>query len=757
MDGVPKQVGVYTLEREISQGGMGVVYLASRTSDFSKQVALKVLKRGMDTDALLRRFRREREILARLEHPNIARLLDGGALPDGRPYLVMEYVDGVPVTEHCRPLHIGKRLRLFLQICEGVICAHRSLVIHRDLKPANILVTEAGEVKLLDFGIAKLLEADHEETLAMTTEEHTFYTPEYASPEQLERQPVTVATDVYSLGAVLREMLREPGTELPQDLTAIIAMATREEPERRYASVEQFAADVRRFLDGVPVAAHAGSTSYRARKFLARHKGSLSAAVLAIAGVVGGIGMAVHETGVAQRNADTAERRFAQVRKLASVMLFDQYDSIKSVPGATKAREAIVRTAQEYLDSLAAEAGNNRELAMELAGAYHRLGDVQGMPGSANLGRVTDAIASYAKARTLLDKLPPADPQVLRLAILNLRVSALLEREGRLEEGRAMRHKRLELAQRLYDMGRDKLDAWYGLIYALQSAAVADADTGSPSKALPNLQRALQLAREWDASQPSARTQSVLAQVYADLSQVMRGIGDAREAVAYDEKVLEIRMRNVTRHPNHEPYWRQAFLVHWYLGTDHAHPQLISLGDTAKGDRHCREAIRWARKSFDADPANVQAKIDLALAHRCLGAVYLMSQPALAVEEYRRSLALTEAVYAKQPNLLRHLDDAANSWWGLASALRRIGRHDEAQAPYQTTLRMFEETLAKSRNFSYRQQMMYARLEYGEMRKDSAAVRRALEMARETAGAFPGAQAELDLKRAMAVAKKVGE
>ncbi len=193
MDGVPKQVGVYTLEREISQGGMGVVYLASRTSDFSKQVALKVLKRGMDTDALLRRFRREREILARLEHPNIARLLDGGALPDGRPYLVMEYVDGVPVTEHCRPLHIGKRLRLFLQICEGVVCAHRSLVIHRDLKPANILVTEAGEVKLLDFGIAKLLEADNEETLAMTTEEHTFYTPEYASPEQLERQPVTVA------------------------------------------------------------------------------------------------------------------------------------------------------------------------------------------------------------------------------------------------------------------------------------------------------------------------------------------------------------------------------------------------------------------------------------------------------------------------------------------------------------------------------------------------------------------------------------
>ncbi|MFN7934896.1 MAG: serine/threonine-protein kinase [Bryobacteraceae bacterium] len=755
MDGVPKQIGVYTLVREISQGGMGVVYLATRTSDFSKQVALKVLKRGMDTDALLRRFRREREILARLEHPNIARLLDGGALPDGRPYLVMEYVDGAPITEYCRKhaCSVKEQLRLFLQVCEGVICAHRTLIIHRDLKPGNILVTDAGDVKLLDFGIAKLLEADREETMAMTTEEHTLYTPQYASPEQVERLAVTVATDVYSLGAVLREMLEQPEKELQ----AIVAMAMRHEAERRYESVEQFAADVQRFLDGVPVVAHADSACYRFRKFLGRHKGSLSASLLAIAGVVGGIGMAVHETRVAQGHAAAAERRFGQVRKLASGMLFDQYDSIKSTPGATKAREAIVRTAQEYLDRLAAEAGNNRELTLELAGAYHRLGDVQGIPGSANLGRVTDAIASYGKARTLLDKLPLSDPQVLRLAILNLRASALLEREGRMEEGRAMRHKRLELAQRLYDMGRDKLDAWYGLIYALQSAAVADADAGARKEALANLQRALQLAQEWDASHASNRTQSVLAQIYADLSQVMRGMGDAHQAVAYDEKVLQMRMRNVQRYPNHEPYRRQAFLVHWYLGTDHAHPLLISLGDTAKGEYHCKESIRWARQSHDSDPANVQAKIDLALAYRCLGAVYLMNKPALAIDEYRRSQALTETVYRKQPDVLRHLDDAANSWWGLASALRRAGRHNEADAPYQTTLRMFEQTLAKSRGFSYRQQMMYALLEYGEMRRNGDDVKRALHMARESAREFPGAQAELDLKRAMTVARKIGE
>lgn len=302
------RLGAWRVLEEIGRGGKGTVYRAVRDDDhFQKHVAIKVVRHGMDTEDLLRRFRHERQILANLDHPYIARLLDGGTTPDGRPFFVMEYVEGQSVALFCsesRP-DTEARCRLFLRILDAVAYAHRNLVVHRDLKPANILVKSDGTPKLLDFGVAKLLEGD---AGATNTSLYRPFTPQYASPEQIQGSPVTTAVDIYALGAILYEMLTgrpaqeiESGspveiervvcrTELPPpslsapgldaDLDNIVLMAMRKEPSRRYQSVDQLAEDIRRHLDGRAVLARQDSFWYRTRKFARRHRFQISAAAL---------------------------------------------------------------------------------------------------------------------------------------------------------------------------------------------------------------------------------------------------------------------------------------------------------------------------------------------------------------------------------------------------------------------------------------------------------------------------------------------
>jgi len=314
----PDRIGPWEIERELGHGGMGTVYLASRSVDgFRQTVALKVVRRGMDTEFVLQRFRGERRILAGLDHPGIARLLDGGSTEGGAPYFVMEYIDGRHLLEEARArdLPVRERLRIFLEVCDAVAYAHRHLVVHRDIKPSNVLVTAEGVPKLLDFGLAKLVRPDGEGADGRTETALRLLTPDYASPEQVRGEPVTTATDIYSLGVVLYELLtgkrpyrvtgrsaeaiaravceEEPArpsaaaAALRGDLDNVVLMALRKEPERRYASVEQFAEDIRRHLDGRPVAARKDTLAYRTGKFIGRHKTSVAvsaAAVLLLAG-----------------------------------------------------------------------------------------------------------------------------------------------------------------------------------------------------------------------------------------------------------------------------------------------------------------------------------------------------------------------------------------------------------------------------------------------------------------------------------------
>lgn len=358
--------GAYTIEAEIGRGGMGAVYLASRTdNEFDKKVALKLIKRGFDTDEIISRFRHERQILAQLEHPNIARLLDGGSTDDGLPFLVMDHVEGLPLVKYCShmSLSVEERLTLFLQVCSSVAYAHRNLIVHRDLKPSNILVTPDGEPKLLDFGIAKLLSPESDLPTIQTVKNTGIMTPDYASPEQVRGEQVTTATDIYSLGVLLYELLtgvrpfnfkakslekiiqtvcevepERPSTlairlqshrsddssdidrynkdvdakRLVGDLDNIVSMALRKEPERRYSSVEQFADDIRRHLAGRPVLAQQSTFRYRASKFVRRNKAGVAATAGIFIALVGGIIGTYWQSRIAAGERDAA---LAQAQK----------------------------------------------------------------------------------------------------------------------------------------------------------------------------------------------------------------------------------------------------------------------------------------------------------------------------------------------------------------------------------------------------------------------------------------------------------
>ncbi len=392
---LPQRIGPYRLLREIGRGGMGVVFEAEREDVFTKRVALKVATGALYLDAIAKRFDDERQILARLEHPSIARLLDGGTTDDGLPYLVMEYVDGVSITVDIvsRRATLAERLGLFLQVCEAVQYAHENLIVHRDLKPANILVS-AGRVRLLDFGIATLLSPIEEGGGRTGT---ALVTLDYCSPEQLRGGPVTTRSDIYALGLVLYELLTDqqgqradmssplaleqsicerpvpvpsatadaagnPGLarRLRGDLDTIVATATDKDASRRYATAASMADDVRRCLAHEPIRARPASRWYRVRRFGRRHWRPLAAAAVVAALVVVGVALIV-------RQARQTERRFQQVRQLANTLMTDVHAAIRDLPASTPAQAIVVQTAVDYLDGLTDEAGGDEALRSEIA------------------------------------------------------------------------------------------------------------------------------------------------------------------------------------------------------------------------------------------------------------------------------------------------------------------------------------------------------------------------------------------------------
>ncbi len=432
------RIGSFTIVRMLGRGGMGAVYLAHRADgSFEQTVAIKVIQSPNPTSLLLTRFQQERQILARLTHPNIARLLDGGETPAGLPYFVLEYVQGQEIDVYCdkRALDLKACLRLFLHVAAAVQYAHENLVVHRDLKPGNILVGEDGEPKLLDFGIAKVLDPHSAPATQASTR---VLTPEYASPEQARGDAITTAADIYSLGAVLYRLLTgkpPPAVEnlapldavrriseeevtvasnVPADVAAILRKALHTDPRHRYRSADELSNDIQRYLDGKPVLAVPDSVGYKAAKFLRRHWIPVSAIAVVLLALAAGAGVAIWQ-------GRRAERRFAEVRQLSNKFLFEFEGSIHNVAGATRARELVVKTAQEYLDRLAAEAGRDPDLIHELADAYQKLGAVQGSTVEGNTGDTKAALASYRRGLALRDAVEDAHSSVTNVRVGYLR------------------------------------------------------------------------------------------------------------------------------------------------------------------------------------------------------------------------------------------------------------------------------------------------------------------------------------------------
>jgi tetratricopeptide (TPR) repeat protein/tRNA A-37 threonylcarbamoyl transferase component Bud32 len=659
-----QMLGPYRVEREIGRGGMSVVYSALRADgEFHKRVAIKLIKRGMDTRAVVERLRRERGILAALEHPSIARLLDGGTTPDGRPWIAMEYVEGLPIDRFCaaRGLSVEDRCELIAKVCDAVAYAHRNLVVHRDLKPSNVLIAPDGSPKLLDFGIAKLLDEGGEDGADPLTRGFSRpFTPEYASPEQLSGGSVQTTTDVYSLAVVLYELLtgERPGQDpekasaaalrtgrgkrwarrISGDLDNILAMALRAEPERRYLSIGQLQSDLRLHLEGKPVAAHRESLWYRSRRFLARHRLVAVAALLVLLSLAGGIATTFWQARRAEEERRIADRRFDQVRALAKTFLFDFDAAIAPLPGSTSARKMIVDTGIRYYDSLVPEAAGNKGLLEEIARGYDRLGDVQGNFYYANLGDTPGAEATYRKALAIRSRIADTSPAFMR--------------------------DRVEGYLRLGEILLVRGDPPHGIPYLRQAVAL-----GGESGAAQSREMRESLARAWsrlgDALSDSLATGDAL-EAYSKMLALRLGLAREKDSPATRLDVglartkLAILYEMAGRPAESVEHLRQAIPVFRALSADtadatalrylciasqtaanvlRAEPgrEFFSPSDIAGQLQSC---VADSRKLVAADPMDQRALVDLIEAETDLGEVlYDRKQTPRAVLLWNEALA----------------------------------------------------------------------------------------------------------------------
>ncbi len=642
------RVGPYKLLRTIGKGGMGAVYAAERVDlAFRKLVAVKLVKPGMESDEILARFKHERQVLAGLDHPNIARLLDGGT-EGGMPYLVMEYVEGTPIDQYCSShrLSVIERLQLFCTVCSAVQYAHQNLVVHRDIKPRNILVTADGTPKLLDFGIAKVLHPEWGEMAAMTRASGQPMTPDFASPEQVRGEPVTTASDVYALGVLLYELLTtahplqeafkkvgferavlevEPekpslivrrldsqistvgeGTReklrrrLNGDLDAIVLTALRKEPQRRHASVQHFADDIQRHLQGIPVRSHKDTVGYRAAKFVRRNwAGVIAAAVVAVALIVSSI-VSWNFYREASRERRRAEARFNDVRQLAQFVL-NEFDRIITT-GVTPARKALIEKATEYLGRLEKDRGSDTSLDRELVQGYLKVGDLQGNLYGPNLGDREAARASYEQAQRILESSRISDASLA--AETRVRLADLLTQSGMPREAVAPYEKARSALEPL--VSRDPR-AERTLASISQKLGFAKVQLGDYPGALKSYEDALariRHLRELDPAAADLRPVEALSELRA--GETMARMGDGEQGLRRMQAALRAYEEIAATAPNSAKLQRPVAMSAALIG------DILVLGGRQKeAAEYFRRAAAVAERLSADDPRNDQYRRDV--------------------------------------------------------------------------------------------------------------------------------------------------
>lgn len=702
---VGSRIGRYKLLEIIGAGGMGTVYLAEKDG-FEKQFAIKLIKRGMDTDAILRRFHLERQILSRLEHPNIARILDGGTTDDGLPFFVMEYVKGVPINRYCdnNGLRSKERLKLLRQVCSAVQHAHQNLIIHRDIKPSNIIVTDDGVPKLLDFGIAKLLDPQEYEN---TETQARVFTPEYASPEQLSGLPVTTATDVYSLGVVLYELLcgqrpflsnlkshqeivnliltAEPirpslvsnyssaengrnnkktnsatsntspnfknsnlnSKALRGDLDNIVLKALRKESERRYQSVPEFSEDIRRYLSGLPVSATADSGFYRFSKFIKRNR--IGTAVACLILLLSGV--AVWQAVVANRERAKAETRFKDVRQLANSIVFEFHDSIEKLPGSTPTRELLISRALEYLDKLASESEQDASLQMELADAYQKIGNIQGGFNTSHLGLREKSFESYSKALSIREKLVKSEPSNVgfrrKLAESYGKMSDALWIKTDVAGSLENQQKAFEINQKLGEELPNDKEIRYELAMAQSNFGRMLGANGRTEESLANVRQAAKIMEELAANEPNNRKiMRSLATCYERVAEILTGLTENHsEARALILKSQEINLRFLAEDPQDILLRRAVAIGYLDLGNVSA-----KLNDYQTALENSQKSLTIFEQLSAEDPKNEEFRqIVAAVETELCYALIKTGRASEAIVRLKKSLTTLQKLKAQSP------------------------------------------------------------------------------------------------------------
>jgi eukaryotic-like serine/threonine-protein kinase len=701
------RIGHYKIVAKLGAGGMGDVYRAVRADEaYEGHVALKLLRdllRDQDASFFLAQFRNERQILANLQHPNIARLFDGGTTEDGIPYFVMELVEGQPITEYSNQhrLSVPERLKLFLQIAAAVQYAHQRLIVHRDIKPANILVKADGVPVLLDFGIAKIIDpATQAAGGPATLTVMRMMTPEYACPEQIRGEAVTTATDVYSLGVVLYELLsgqrpyritttnpleiarviceeepKRPSTiaalpapglpsdrreetgglraieqtrrarQLRGDLDAILLKALRKEPEQRYATAGELADDIRRYLEGRPVQARRGTGTYRARKFVMRHRAGVVATafccVLAVAGIVS-ILRAEHTARVEQMRA---EQRFNDVRALAHSLLFEIHDSIRDLPGSTPARKLLVDRALKYLDSLARESSGDPGLQRELAAAYERVGAVQGNPMYANLGDTAGAIESYRKALKIQKALAATssnrDDQIA-MTDISMALGNTLVSTGDLQGALSVLQQAAPIAQRLASEHAEDAELQENYAGMCFSLGRAYAQLGDWPRSAAYYRSSAGIREKITSGPPQFRlvVRTKLAGAYGYLSGVEYNQGHLDQAIQLQTKAGQILSDLLATDANNATLRGFRFQSEYWLGY-----YLFKKGLPGEALNHYKIAFAGYQKLTSEDPKDAFARRSLASCYMSQGTALAASgKTAEGLESARRGNQIFEAL-----------------------------------------------------------------------------------------------------------------
>jgi serine/threonine protein kinase len=697
----PIHCGPYRLVQLLGSGGMGAVYLGQRSDgEIQQKVAVKLLDYGGYDPTRRDRFLKERQLLASLNHPSIVRVFDAGHTEDGRPYLVMEFVEGVPIDVYAARLGVRDRLTLLLRVCEGVSHAHRHLIIHRDLKPSNILVDASGQPKLLDFGIAKLLDETGDPTRTIDR----LLTPNYASPEQLRGGAQTTATDIYSLGAVLYKLLtsrspHESGTgtsqafevltgarpiplpsrlnpDLSADIDFILRKALRQEPEERYASVDAFADDVYAFLDSRPVQARSGDAWYRTRKLVRRYWVSVVLGSLVIASLSAGLYMA-------NRGRVIAEQRFSQLRQLSN-KVFDLDTVIRNLPGSTQARRNLVSASLGYLESLAHDTHGDLDLAQEISNGYWRAARIQGVPNELNLGQSAEAEASLKKADSLIETVLSSRPRSRSALLLSARIAndrmILAQSENRRAD--ALSHmvkvgERLDLFLRQGEPSEfDRTNA--AAIYA--NIALSYLNMHMYANSIPFAQRCVDLARRIPSAQYRvAEGLSLLASAQryqGDLAAALQSIREARAAAQGATYSSEThRMIDL-----YGVLLREGLI----LGEDGG----VNLNRPAEAIDVLQRAFDLSEEAARKDPSDATSRGHVGTSGRELGNILRHQHPERALAVYGLAIRRLSEI----PDSLRARRDKASVLAASSYPLSRLHRPAEAKQRIDASLATLQAT-----------------------------------------------------------------